>query len=110
MHSFIESNVSAIKKKVGDAKVICALSGGVDSSVAAAIVHRAVGDQLTCIYVNNGLMRSGESEAILRFFREKSKLKVIDIDATDFFLSELDGRARPGGEKKAHRSRLYQDL
>ncbi len=100
MHSFIESNVEAIRRKVGDAKVICALSGGVDSSVTAAIVHRAIGEQLTCIYVNNGLMRSGESESILRFFREKSKLKVIDVDAEDFFLSELQGIIDPEIKRK----------
>ncbi len=100
MHSFIESNIEAIREKVGKAKVICALSGGVDSSVVAAIVHKAIGDQLTCIYVNNGLMRTGESEAILRFFREKSKLKVIDVEATDFFLGELDGVVDPEIKRK----------
>ena len=100
MHSFIETSVAAIRRKVGSAQVICALSGGVDSSVTAAIVHRAIGDQLTCIYVNNGLMRSGESEAILRFFREKSKLNVIDVEATDFFLAELDGVADPELKRK----------
>ncbi len=100
MHSFIESTVAAIRKQVGDNKVICALSGGVDSSVTAAIVHRAIGNQLTCIYVNNGLMRTGESEAILRFFREKSKLTVIDVDATLFFLSELDGVVDPEIKRK----------
>ncbi len=100
MQSFIESNVTAIKEKVGDAKVICALSGGVDSSVAAAIVHRAIGDQLTCIYVNNGLMRSGESESILRFFREKSNLKVIDVDRAGFFLSELKDVTDPEIKRK----------
>ncbi|THB73511.1 MAG: glutamine-hydrolyzing GMP synthase [Desulfobulbaceae bacterium] len=100
MHSFIESSVSAIREKVGDQKVICALSGGVDSSVTAAIVHRAIGDQLTCIYVNNGLMRTGESQSILQFFRQKSKLNVIDVDATDFFLSELDGVVDPEVKRK----------
>lgn len=100
MHSFIESNVEAIREKVGSSKVICALSGGVDSSVTAAIIHRAIGDQLTCIYVNNGLMRSGESESILRFFKEKSKLKVIDVDAEEFFLSELDGVIDPEIKRK----------
>ncbi len=100
MHSFIESTVEAIREKVGKAKVICALSGGVDSSVVAAIVHRAIGDQLTCIYVNNGLMRTGESESILRFFREKSKLKVIDVEATEFFLGELDGVVDPEIKRK----------
>ena len=85
MASFIESTVRGIQEKVGDAKVLCALSGGVDSSVTAALVHEAIGDQLTCIYVNNGLMRIGESEAILRFFREKTQLHVIDVNATEFF-------------------------
>ena len=100
MHSFIETTVAAIREKVGKNRVICALSGGVDSSVTAAMVHRAIGDQLTCIYVNNGLMRSGESSSILRFFKEKSKLNVIDVDATDFFLSELDGVADPEVKRK----------
>ncbi|SDP14082.1 glutamine-hydrolyzing GMP synthase [Desulforhopalus singaporensis] len=100
MHSFIEQNVRAIKKKVGSDKVICALSGGVDSSVVAAIIHRAIGDQLTCIYVNNGLMRTGESESIMRFFKEKTKLKLIDINATDFFLGELDGVEDPEVKRK----------
>ncbi len=100
MHSFIEASVEAIREKVGEDRVICALSGGVDSSVVAAIVHRAIGDQLTCIYVNNGLMRTGESESILRFFKEKSKLKVVAVDATEFFLSELDGILDPEVKRK----------
>ena len=100
MHSFIESTVAAIRHQVGSNKVICALSGGVDSSVTAALIHRAIGDQLTCIYVNNGLMRIGESESILRFFKEKSKLKVIDVEATDFFLSELAGVVDPEIKRK----------
>ena len=100
MHSFIEQNVQAIREKIGTDNVICALSGGVDSSVVAAIIHRAIGDQLTCIYVNNGLMRTGETGSILRFFKEKSKLKVIDIDATDYFLGELDGVEDPEIKRK----------
>lgn len=87
MHSFIDSTVAEIRAKVGNDRVICALSGGVDSSVVAALVHRAIGDQLTCIHVNNGLMRTGESESVLRFFREKTSLTVIDVDATEFFLN-----------------------
>lgn len=100
MHSFIEQNVQAIREKVGDDNVLCALSGGVDSSVVAAIIHRAIGDQLTCIYVNNGLMRTGETQSILRFFQEKSKLRVIDVDATDYFLGELDGVTDPEVKRK----------
>lgn len=100
MHSFIEANVQAIRQKVGKDRVICALSGGVDSSVTAAIIHRAIGEQLTCIYVNNGLMRTGESESILRFFRQKTKLNVIDVDATDYFLGELHGVLDPEVKRK----------
>ena len=84
MQSFISSTVAEIQEQVGGGKVICALSGGVDSSVTAALVHRAIGDQLTCIYVNNGVMRTGESEAVLRFFREHTALKVIDVDGSIF--------------------------
>jgi len=100
MHSFIESTVAEIKSRVGTDKVICALSGGVDSSVTAALVHKAIGDQLTCIYVNNGLMRSGESESVLRFFREKTALKVIDVDAGDYFLRELAEIVDPEEKRK----------
>ena len=100
MHSFIEETVADIKAKVGTDKVICALSGGVDSSVTAALVHKAIGDQLTCIYVNNGLMRTGESESVLRFFRQKTDLQVIDIDATSTFLGELAGIKNPEEKRK----------
>jgi GMP synthase (glutamine-hydrolysing) len=100
MHSFIESTVAAIRNKVGTNKVICALSGGVDSSVTAAIIHRAIGEQLTCIYVNNGLMRIGETESILRFFKEKTRLKLIDVEATDFFLGELASVVDPEIKRK----------
>ena len=100
MHSFIESTVGEIRQRVGEDRVICALSGGVDSSVTAALVHRAVGDQLTCIHVNNGLMRTGESESVLRFFRQKTSLQVIDVDATSYFLSELAGVADPEEKRK----------
>ena len=100
MHSFIEQNVAEIRNRVGNGKVICALSGGVDSSVTAAIIHKAIGDQLTCIHVNNGLMRSGESDAIIKFFKETSHLSLIDVDATDFFLAELDGVTDPEVKRK----------
>ena len=100
MHSFIEATVADIQAKVGNDKVICALSGGVDSSVVAALIHRAIGDQLTCIYVNNGLMRTGESESVLRFFREKTRLKVIDVNAESYFLEQLAGIADPEEKRK----------
>ncbi len=100
MHSFVESTVAAIRQQVGRGHVICALSGGVDSSVVAAIVHRAIGDQLTCIFVDNGLLRTNESNAVLRFFREKTKLNVVSVDAAKFFLSELSGITDPELKRK----------
>jgi len=100
MHSFVESAVAAIKEKVGGDKVICALSGGVDSSVTAALVHRAIGDQLVCIYVDNGLMRTGETESVLRFFKEKTGLNVVHVDGRAYFLKELSGVRDPEIKRK----------
>lgn len=100
MHSFIDATVKEIQDKVGRGKVICALSGGVDSSVTAALVHKAIGSQLTCIYVNNGLMRTGESESVLSFFRQKTSLQVIDVDATISFLEQLEGIVDPEEKRK----------
>ncbi|MGR0480643.1 MAG: glutamine-hydrolyzing GMP synthase [Candidatus Electronema sp. V4] len=100
MQSFIESTVAAVREKVGGDRVICALSGGVDSTVVAAMIHRAIGSQLTCIHVNNGLMRTNESESVLRFFRERTDLQVIDIDAEAYFLERLKGIAAPEEKRK----------
>ena len=100
MQSFVDSNIEAIKNKVGDGKVICALSGGVDSSVVAALIHKAIGEQLICIYVDNGLMRSGETKSVLRFFREKTGLNVVNIDARESFLNQLIGVKDPEKKRK----------
>jgi len=100
MQSFVESTVAAIRKQVGSGRVICALSGGVDSSVTAALVHRAVGDRLTCIFVDNGLLRTRESESVLRFFKEKTGLNVVSVDAVDFFLNDLAGIIDPEEKRK----------
>lgn len=93
--SFVERSASEIKEKVGDGKVICALSGGVDSSVVASLLHRAVGDQLTCIFVNNGLLRMGEAEAVLETFKRNMSMNLIYVDATDIFLRRLSGVVDP---------------
>jgi len=98
--NFINDSVDRIKEQVGAGKIICALSGGVDSAVAATLVHRAVSDQLTCIFVNNGLLRLGEDKRILDTFRRNLKMNVVYVDATERFLRRLQEVIDP--EQKRH--------
>ncbi|MED4989786.1 glutamine-hydrolyzing GMP synthase [Parageobacillus toebii] len=100
MESFIDSEVRKIRELVGDKKVLCALSGGVDSSVAAVLVHRAIGDQLTCIFVDHGLLRKGEAESVMKTFREGFHMNVIKVDAKERFLSKLKGVTDPEQKRK----------
>jgi GMP synthase (glutamine-hydrolysing) len=96
--AFIEASVEAIRKQVGDRQLVCGLSGGVDSSVAAALVHRAVGDQLTCIFVDHGLLRANERAQVEALFQESLGIKLVCVDASELFLRELKGVRDP--EKK----------
>ena len=96
---FIDDALQAIKQKVGDAKVACALSGGVDSAVAAALVGRAIGDQLTCLFVDNGLLRQGESERVMELMKE-ANLQVRRLDAEAMFLERLAGVSDPEQKRK----------
>jgi GMP synthase (glutamine-hydrolysing) len=98
--SFIESAVENIRKQVGSARVICALSGGVDSAVAATLVHRAIGDQLTCIYVDHGLMRKRESELLRATFAENLGMRLVMVDARDRFLRRLTGVEDPEEKRR----------
>ncbi len=98
--SFIEMEVERIRERVGDAQVICGLSGGVDSSVAATLVHRAIGDQLTNIFVDTGLLRAGEREAVERTFRQHLGMRLEVIDASDLFLERLAGVDEPERKRK----------
>jgi GMP synthase (glutamine-hydrolysing) len=100
MASFIESATASIQEYVGDDKVICALSGGVDSSVTAVLVHRAIGDRLTCVFVNNGLLRKGEAEEVFHLFREHHHLNLVYVDATVDFLRELKGVTDPEEKRR----------
>ena len=99
--SIIEEQIAAIRAQVGDGKVICGLSGGVDSSVAALLVHRAVGDQLTCVFVDHGLMRKNEGEQVISAFRDHFKVPLVAVDAEDRFLTRLKGLSDPEAKRKA---------
>lgn len=100
MAAYREQAVSAIRKQVGDAKVICGLSGGVDSSVAAVLIHEAIGDQLTCIFVDHGLLRKNEAEQVVSMFQENYKIKLVHVDAADLFLNALEGVSDPEEKRK----------
>jgi GMP synthase (glutamine-hydrolysing) len=98
METFIEETAANVRRRVGDARVVCGLSGGVDSSVAAALVHRAVGDQLTCVFIDNGLLRTGEREEVERLFDGALHVDLVTVAAEERFLSALLGVVDP--EKK----------
>nr|WP_313372762.1 glutamine-hydrolyzing GMP synthase [Brucella intermedia] len=100
MGAYREQAVEAIRKQVGSGKVICALSGGVDSSVAALLAHEAIGDQLTCILVDHGLMRKNEAQQVVEMFREHYNLPLILVDASDRFIGELEGETDPEKKRK----------
>ncbi|ABK17806.1 glutamine-hydrolyzing GMP synthase [Syntrophobacter fumaroxidans] len=100
MKSFVESAVASIREQVGDDQVICALSGGVDSSVVAVLLHNAIGSRLHCIFVNNGLLRKGEAESVQRVFRDHFSINLIYADASDLFLERLKDVTDPERKRK----------
>jgi GMP synthase (glutamine-hydrolysing) len=98
--SIVEEQIRRIRAQVGDGRVICGLSGGVDSSVAALLVHRAVGDQLTCVFVDHGLMRKDEGEQVISAFRDTFKVPLVAVDAEERFLRKLHGVTEPEAKRK----------
>ncbi|MCI6038909.1 MAG: glutamine-hydrolyzing GMP synthase [Clostridiales bacterium] len=99
-NAFINEQVAALRDQVGDKKVLLALSGGVDSSVVAALLIRAIGQQLVCVHVNHGLMRKGESEQVVEVFRNQLKANLVYVDAVDRFLTRLEGVTDPEEKRK----------
>ncbi|URN95140.1 MAG: glutamine-hydrolyzing GMP synthase [Candidatus Pristimantibacillus lignocellulolyticus] len=100
MESFIEDTIADIRKQVGKEKVLCALSGGVDSSVVAILLHKAIGDQLTCMFIDHGLLRKDEAEGVMETFVGKFDMKVLKIDAQERFLGKLKGVDDPEQKRK----------
>jgi GMP synthase (glutamine-hydrolysing) len=110
MTSIIESSVEAIRHQVGDERVICGLSGGVDSAVAAALVHKAIGDQLVCVYVDTGLMREGESEQVVDTFQRHQGIELIHVRAAERFFDVLAGVVDPEEKRKAIGERFIREF
>ena len=100
MQAYREKAINEIKNIVGEKKVICALSGGVDSSVTAILIHKAIGEQLTCIYVDNGLMRKKESEEVIKLYTDHFKLNLVAVHEENLFLSNLNGISDPEEKRK----------
>ncbi len=100
MTTFIDDTIRDIREQVGDRKVLCALSGGVDSSVVAMLIHKAIGDRLTCMFIDHGLLRKGEAESVMETFSGKFDMNVVKIDARDRFLGKLQGVEDPEKKRK----------
>ncbi|MCA6286672.1 glutamine-hydrolyzing GMP synthase [Phenylobacterium sp.] len=109
MASFRQESVARIREQVGEGRVICGLSGGVDSSVAAVLIHEAIGDQLTCVFVDTGLLRQNEAEQVVTMFRDHYNIPLVHVDAGDLFLGELKGVTDPETKRKTI-GRLFVDV
>ena len=109
MEAFRDEAIRKIRDQVGNAKVICGLSGGVDSSVAAVLIHEAIGDQLTCVFVDHGLLRQGEAQEVVTMFRDHYNMPLIHADERDLFLTALEGISDPETKRKTI-GRLFIDV
>ena len=110
MHAYREQAIARIRDQVGDGGVICGLSGGVDSAVAALLIHEAIGDQLTCVFVDTGLLRFGEAKEVVDLFRGHFNIPLIHVDAGPLFLGKLAGISDPETQAQDHRRHLHRRL
>ena len=98
--NFIEESLATIRAEVGAGHVLCGLSGGVDSAVAAALLHQAIGDQLTCVFVDHGLLRRGEAEQVLETFQREMQVRLVAVNASEEFLGDLNGVSDPEHKRR----------
>ena len=110
MENFIEIEIEKIRERVGNRKVLCAMSGGVDSSVVAVLLHKAIGDQLTCIFVDHGLLRKGEGDMVMEQFGEGFDMNIIRVNAKERFMEKLKGVSDPEKNVKSLVMNLYMCL
>ncbi len=109
MAAFRQESIAAIRHQVGDGRVLCGLSGGVDSAVAAVLLHEAIGDRLTCVFVDQGLLRQGEAQEVVTLFRDHYNIPLVHVDAADMFINALEGEADPETKRKTI-GRLFIDV
>ncbi|HCK17185.1 MAG TPA: glutamine-hydrolyzing GMP synthase, partial [Thalassospira sp.] len=100
MNAYKDDAIDKIRKQVGDGKVICGLSGGVDSSVTAVLIHEAIGDQLTCVFVDHGFMRAGEADQVVSLFRDHYNIPLVHVDASETFIGAIEGETDPEVKRK----------
>ena len=110
MAGFRATEIARIRAQVGSGRVICGLSGGVDSSVAAVLIHEAIGDQLTCIFVDHGLLRHDEAEEVMTTFRDRFNISLVHRDASDLFLGALEGVTDPEAEAQDDRAAVHRGV